>query len=90
MSITFNLVYFLQSPCTINKHPVEIGGFMWKIPQLKREISKLKEHNAPLEPLTSDEFHFNGGKWRMLLNVPQYKLFLQLLSSVEFQRVNVR
>ena len=70
---------------------VSIASFTWAIDGFKERVAE-KTALSQSVPFTSNEFHWDGKRWRMLLLVkpPICKMYVQMRTAVSPVRVAIR
>ena len=85
-------VFFLQDKNALGMRTgVSIASFTWAIDGFKERVAE-KTALSQSVPFTSNEFHWDGKRWRMLLFVkpPICKMYVQIRSAVSPVRVAIR
>lgn len=91
-SVLCTLVFLLQDKNALRMRTgVAIASFTWAIDGFKERVAE-KVALSQSVPFTSNEFHWDGKRWRMLLFVkpPPCKMYVQMRSAVSPVRVAIR
>ena len=91
-SVLCTLVFLLQDKNALRMRTgVAIASFTWAIDGFKERVAE-KTALSQSVPFTSNEFHWDGKRWRMLLFVkpPICKMYVQMRSAVSPVRVAIR
>ena len=91
-SVLCTFVFLLQDKNALGMRTgVSIASFTWAIDGFKERVAE-KTALSQSVPFTSNEFHWDEKRWRMLLFVkpPICKMYVQMRSAVSPVRVVIR
>ena len=91
-SVLCTLVFLLQDKNALRMRTgVAIASFTWAIDGFKERVAE-KVALSQSVPFTSNEFLWDGKRWRMLLFVKPAvcKMYVQMRSAVSLMRVAIR